>query len=1391
MLRGLGGISPHSAGSYLVKRAEPTAPSFRCSPMAKKPSSTNRLIVIGITLVILLIPFGLYFWFHVASQKAYFTDRSHRLLARIGNQVVSRVEGLQLIIKSATTRSCSILPYDKGLVSYFGALKPFGTDLGYAAIPEKNDIGSTPEKDQSRDRITAEFNVGSANRLTLTYVYKQEDAEDKEEDAEEGPDPCSPEYEKEGVPLTGHFSVSVDTDKLFKPIVERFVYRDRHYLGEEMFEKVLVADTATGEVVFEYGMDGVGITDFGSLFDKSIESNQKGKGVASLDLSALYEKDLASGAYKLFLQPIQLTVAKTGSGIDKRMGLVVCGLTRSSTFQEQTFLFSYTTLLLLIVGVLLTTFSAPLIKLRLLGPKDALRKTDVVLTICSVFFGSALVSMTLQGGHAYITLDNQLDDQLVLLADQIDRNLRKELEGIDDQLDALNGKVFADNTIVDDPRAQLTDFQERFGILEVPGWLDPEQAAYPYFNTAMWVQASGKGSGVQRVKYTTRPKVTAFTNVTGRRYFEDAKAKKSWRVNVGRDRTLSISLEPVNSRTSGENVAVVSKLTPGGAFVSAVDTRLLSLYAPVLPMGYGFCVIESAGSDSGLVLFHSDGIKNLEENFFQECNNSRTLRAVVQSRIGEPLSALYLGRDQSLFVTPVADTPWTLVVFRDKQVLRTATLEIVTLTVIAFLTYAALLVIALALVRLYASKPRLNNLWPNKDRVAHYKRIVSSNCVLFLLFLVFLTLLGGEWLIVLALLFPALALLQFRASFEKILSGVLTRLQPLLAGRKATQLFDDWRRVYVFALASTLAVLSIAPTLAFFKLFRDAQVGIFLRAGQISLARGLENRAEQVRSQYVPLLGYSGGEPAAASPADPELGQPEQDIAQLTTTRTDSFLSRRLNQRLDTYESFFFGTRWREEMTDLEGGGPVYSCWLTWFLTTFSPLYNEMCVESTWLARGKSQDRRWNSTASRLSWRPPTSTTSDDEPKFNWTLESIAPTFSGITRPYWWLLVLLMVGMLAVCYVLVRFVARRLWLLDFERPPCDFQLPPPKIGNHLVISPPLFDHKKLFPEEEFLHLEASWSWQKRWWEIERILETRKNLPVVINHFEASRDDPPSNETKLKLVEKLLDCGRNIIIVSAVDPIGFILTSNKKTAESSAAAPKSNFHKDKSADVERDGNLIAPGAMDAERWAARLASFTRVIGFDRVDNSKEPDERPSLLDVVESAQRPWRYLQSIAHKVTDPNRTLENQVAALGDQAESYYRAIWSNLSREERLTLYQVGKHGLLSRYDPDLRGLMQRGLILCDPPLRLMDTKFQSFVIGAASSDEILACRAEAGSNWEDWKTPLMVVLLGIIVFLFATQKELFDSTLTLASAVTGGVAALLKLMGMFGKDKAGSASA
>src|SRR3989442_3044612 len=99
--------------------------------MEKKTAKLSRIVVMGITLIILLVPFCLYYVFYVSSQQAYFIDRSHRTLAGIGSQIVSRVDGLRSVVQNAAKKGCQTQGNDEqvlgDLAGYFNpkTLRPF------------------------------------------------------------------------------------------------------------------------------------------------------------------------------------------------------------------------------------------------------------------------------------------------------------------------------------------------------------------------------------------------------------------------------------------------------------------------------------------------------------------------------------------------------------------------------------------------------------------------------------------------------------------------------------------------------------------------------------------------------------------------------------------------------------------------------------------------------------------------------------------------------------------------------------------------------------------------------------------------------------------------------------------------------------------------------------------------------------------------------------------------------------------------------------------------------------------------------------------------------------------------------------------------------------------
>ncbi|HEX7333404.1 MAG TPA: hypothetical protein VF290_18010, partial [Pyrinomonadaceae bacterium] len=112
----------------------------------------------------------------------------------------------------------------------------------------------------------------------------------------------------------------------------------------------------------------------------------------------------------------------------------------------------------------------------------------------------------------------------------------------------------------------------------------------------------------------------------------------------------------------------------------------------------------------------------------------------------------------------------------------------------------------------------------------------------------------------------------------------------------------------------------------------------------------------------------------------------------------------------------------------------------------------------------------------------------------------------------------------------------------------------------------------------------------------------------------------------------------------------------------------------------------------------------------------------------------------------------------------------------------------LLSHNDPDIKPLMQRGLIVCAPDIRLMNETFKAFVLAQCFHDvyesgEIQKAETQArrASALESFKIPIMVGFIAAVVFLFLTQKDLANSSWTLATAATSGIPIIFKVLSVF----------
>ncbi|PYT08018.1 MAG: hypothetical protein DMF60_05855 [Acidobacteria bacterium] len=1439
----------------------------------------KRLSIVGFTMILVIIPFCLYYLFFVESQNEYFTKRNFRVLAGIGSQMKSKIDnlGTSLInaVKSAQQEKKEIvslnsskpekkdekkppikgekqgdksdklkssialidhsgtsLKYDPGLWSQQTAQQAQSTDSqrqnriqsrprpsnantssansnSRPAPPPSTTTANTsrPDSRSMPPNVTAGRNSRTHTRVRASSTAQRPDASGPEPTvalsvrAEQGSFWLNLEYRAGKTAGTGNLVAKSEINKLFDPFLARYVIDENNQTQNPLFDEVLVAEQQDGRVIFEHGQSGLSIVSLDSL------RNEKG-GKLELDIanqsSSLADVQLAGAAYKLFVQPVRLTLS--GSEDDKNQGVrwVVCGLIRSDHFRDQTFAVSYTLLIMFMFLAVLAALSWPLLKLRLMGPKDRLRRSDFALTMFSALLGTALLAFLLVDVYTYVSLEKDLDTQLKNLAAGIRSNFQEELGSVvtqlwrfDEQLTTLASKErsgaladFHASTLPEVPKApvaakkvpgkkapekKVSEFKDLLA-----GTVDWKTAPYPYFNSVIWAD----DSGLQRIKWTTRPETTAFVPVSGRSYFTKARDGDMWTLgHEGRD--FKYAFEPVHSKNTGENVAIVSTRVPNSKWVASIDTRLASLMGTVLPSGHGFAVINSTGD----VLFHSDEVNNLEEQFFEECDNDRLLRAAVLARASEYINAPYLGKGHRLFVSPMPGTPWMLVVFRDKQMARTINLELLTLSLVLYLIFAVVALLVISVVYLPRRGERIRRLWPNEQNAGQYDRLIVMNAVLIVVFLVVaLTVKNEALLLFCCFLLPSLAtvlgavvLRNATVGHDKSEAGVADRLRFLY--------WLPYRKGYALALVGSLILVSILPALGFFQIGRNFEMRLMVKLGQVSLARELERRAARINTQYASI----------------NIGSNEEK---------DEFLRARLDPETrrsnwDVYDSFCFET--------VRSGPPVAASLFTpeqpgklnSLLTELRPLYNQTCVESQELARGASADGVW-------SWGQDAQgrfrLQKDKEGRngeMSLALVSSVPPFQmPDTFPKWLLVIIGLGGMCALVYQLVRFVTRHFFFLDKD-PPRAMLAGVTKLStanNVAIVRPPMANGNGLdLANSHRIDLRQVSVWPG-WANTVQSNPPRAGQTIVLDHFEQDMDDPAANREKLRAIEQFLSESRRVVVVSTVDPLRFTISAAGGNpapvlngAGTEASTKPEAMGENRTAAATAPGKAASESDQAAVRWSMALSTFVTVYSPDNAE-ADFVRENTGFLRIMR-ANRPWRYLENIGkeiygedarHQCNGLDRAArEEQINEVVDQARAYHQALWATCSQDERCALIHLALDGLISSKNTDVRQLIKRGLVIRDPGLRLMDESFRRFVISASRGEDIDAWRHAGGSNWELMKAPLLLILLSVSLFLFVTQKDVYDSSVSFVSALTAGLAALFKLLGMFQKKSVGGVDA
>jgi hypothetical protein len=133
------------------------------------------------------------------------------------------------------------------------------------------------------------------------------------------------------------------------------------------------------------------------------------------------------------------------------------------------------------------------------------------------------------------------------------------------------------------------------------------------------------------------------------------------------------------------------------------------------------------------------------------------------------------------------------------------------------------------------------------------------------------------------------------------------------------------------------------------------------------------------------------------------------------------------------------------------------------------------------------------------------------------------------------------------------------------------------------------------------------------------------------------------------------------------------------------------------------------------------------------------------------------------------------------EAKVQFQNIWSNLSLNEKILLYDLADDGLLNRKNKTMiQRLVDKRLIIENPYPALFSGQFESFVRHNLKSDEVKSIENKLGvkGSWHNTKYIILLIVVPLAALIFISQGISLEKAFTILG---GGLAVLTGIIRLF----------
>jgi hypothetical protein len=400
--------------------------------------------------------------------------------------------------------------------------------------------------------------------------------------------------------------------------------------------------------------------------------------------------------YKLFITELKLQNGEI---------YYVAGLINKDAYVSEARAINYYLALILVILFVIFLLSIPLFKLKITSENQEFKVSDLILSELSLIAGTFFILLVILSFLGYSRTKHKVDSSLEEISYSIETKFVDEINKIVRTLD-----LFKDNSLIvtGTPKSgslvlKLSDSSSvrlnnnlKIGFRKpVPkgsndlSHINLKNIEYIRTNDITYVSLDNKGTFIRLDTSTysffkllfdlnsegqmeniqsSRLRKTSSDNYSYRKYFSES---GEWELNGNH-----IMIDFVISSTSGEQLGVVSERS--GDSVCVITSRLTSVINPIMPPGYGFCIVD----DKGDVKFHSDSERMLRENILAETGNSGELMSAIYGNNTTFFTARYMGTNHSFFIHPISTLPLYLITFYDNSYCNSVNIHVISNTIL-------------------------------------------------------------------------------------------------------------------------------------------------------------------------------------------------------------------------------------------------------------------------------------------------------------------------------------------------------------------------------------------------------------------------------------------------------------------------------------------------------------------------------------------------------------------------------------------------------------------------------------------------------------------------------------------------------------------------------------